>query len=116
MDQAEKEIARRALQTALERLGSPADAGRDSSGDDGTIVLIMLASASSPMAESIKANGASTDYETRLGRGYEQGVAHPGFEKFSLSEGDPKASAPKPCFIEPDRVCVNSGACEMRGY
>ena len=41
--------------------------------------------------------------------------AHPGLERFPLSETG-TAAASKPCFMEPGRVCVNSGACEMRGY
>jgi hypothetical protein len=41
--------------------------------------------------------------------------AHPGLERFPLSETGP-APPSKPCFMEPDRICVNSGACEMRGY
>lgn len=40
---------------------------------------------------------------------------HPGLERFPILEGA-SHPAPKPCFIEPARVCVNSGACEMRGY
>ncbi|HEX5734627.1 MAG TPA: hypothetical protein VF131_17465 [Blastocatellia bacterium] len=39
---------------------------------------------------------------------------HPGLERFPLAE--PRAAdVPKYCFMEPDRVCVNSGACEMLG-
>jgi hypothetical protein len=41
---------------------------------------------------------------------------HPGLERFPIAEGVPAASAPKNCFMEPGRVCVNSGACEMRGF
>jgi hypothetical protein len=41
---------------------------------------------------------------------------HPGLERFQLSEHSSTKEARKPCFMEPDRVCVNSGACEMRGY
>jgi hypothetical protein len=42
--------------------------------------------------------------------------AHPGHERFPLNEGPASTSARRPCFMEPDRVCVNSGACEMRGF
>jgi len=45
----------------------------------------------------------------------ERKVSHPGLERFRI-ESDPQTSAPKTCFMEPDRLCVNSGACEMRGY
>jgi hypothetical protein len=41
---------------------------------------------------------------------------HPGLEKFPIAETETAPSAPKTCFMEPGRVCVNSGACEMRGY
>jgi hypothetical protein len=41
--------------------------------------------------------------------------AHPGLERFPLSGLGPAAPS-KPCFMEPGRLCVNSGACEMRGY
>ena len=42
--------------------------------------------------------------------------SHPGLERFPLSEPSATSAATKPCFMEPGRVCVNSGACEMRGY
>ena len=42
--------------------------------------------------------------------------SHPGLERFSISEEQATPSAPKPCFMEPGRHCVHSGACEMRGY
>jgi hypothetical protein len=46
----------------------------------------------------------------------DQGSAvHPGFERFELSKSDTRDPS-KMCFIEPDRVCVGSGACETRGY
>lgn len=42
--------------------------------------------------------------------------SHPGLERFDLSEEKANRDAPRRCFIEPDRACVGSGACEMRGY
>jgi hypothetical protein len=42
--------------------------------------------------------------------------SHPGLERFDLPENNSVANAPRRCFMEPDRVCVGSGACEMRGY
>ena len=41
---------------------------------------------------------------------------HPGLERFSLAATDSLPAAPKPCFMEPERTCVSSGACEMRGF
>jgi hypothetical protein len=33
-----------------------------------------------------------------------------------LSEIAAPSRETKSCFMEPERKCVNSGACEMRGY
>jgi hypothetical protein len=42
--------------------------------------------------------------------------SHPGLERFTMIENSPVSSGQKPCYMEPDRPCVKSGACEMRGY
>lgn len=42
--------------------------------------------------------------------------SHPGLQRFQTLENDTSSSVPRPCFMEPDRECVHSGACEMRGY
>jgi hypothetical protein len=44
----------------------------------------------------------------------ETSSTHPGLERFTMIEKS--TDAPKPCFMEPGRSCVKSGACEMRGY
>lgn len=54
------------------------------------------------------ANPGLSDYTERK-------VSHPGLERFTI-EAESNPSAPKACFMEPGRTCVNSGACEMRGY
>jgi hypothetical protein len=41
---------------------------------------------------------------------------HPSLGKFGFLELPAVSSAPKSCFIEPERTCVNSGACEALGY
>jgi len=41
--------------------------------------------------------------------------SHPGLERFTIG-ADLQPSVPKCCFMEPGRPCVNSGACEMRGF
>jgi hypothetical protein len=46
---------------------------------------------------------------------HERKVSHPGLERFTI-ETDTQTAAPKSCFMEPSRLCVNSGACEMRGF
>jgi hypothetical protein len=42
--------------------------------------------------------------------------SHPGLERFPLAETQSQSSVPKACFMEPERTCISSGACEMRGY
>ena len=44
------------------------------------------------------------------------GALHPGLERFTIIESSEVPSGKKPCYLEPDRPCVKSGACEMRGY
>jgi hypothetical protein len=59
-------------------------------------------------SEPGKATSGVSDYSERK-------VSHPGLERFTI-EADSRPSAPKACFMEPSRSCVNSGACEMRGF
>lgn len=42
--------------------------------------------------------------------------AHPSLQRFDLPLPDTCSPAPKMCFLEPDRVCVNSGACQTLGH
>ena len=46
----------------------------------------------------------------------ERKLSHPGLERFIILTADSPPLAPKACFMEPNRECVNSGACEMRGF
>ena len=46
----------------------------------------------------------------------ERKLSHPGLERFIIPGVDSPPLAPKACFMEPSRTCVNSGACEMRGF
>jgi hypothetical protein len=46
----------------------------------------------------------------------ERKLSHPGLERFIMLAADSAPPAPRPCFMEPNRACVNSGACEMRGF
>jgi hypothetical protein len=44
---------------------------------------------------------------------------HPALIVFHLAGDDPKpldAEAPRPCVIEPDRPCYQSGYCKRLGY
>jgi hypothetical protein len=120
MESSETEIARRALQTALERLNrQAADEGHrgDTLPGGGPVIVIMLGQVSGPT----ELQGGNVDERVAGKPGTTPGggnstAAHPGLEKFVLNEGRDKDSAPKACFMEPERACVNSGACEMRGH
>jgi hypothetical protein len=46
----------------------------------------------------------------------ERKLSHPGLERFIMLAADSAPPAPRPCFMEPSRDCVNSGVCEMRGF
>ena len=46
----------------------------------------------------------------------EKKLSHPGLERFIMLAADSPPPAPRACFMEPSRACVNSGVCEMRGF
>ena len=46
----------------------------------------------------------------------ERKLSHPGLERFTLGDAGATSHAPKACFMEPGRACVNSGACEILGF
>lgn len=114
MDSSNNEIVRRVLASVLEKLdrGRNESAAVSVSNDGSPVVLLVIGQADSG------SNGAKEPTrESREPRGIEDRTsAHPGLEKFPLSEGLHTDSAPRTCFMEPGRACVNSGACEMRGY
>lgn len=56
-----------------------------------------------------KANACVSDHSERK-------LSHPGLERFTIGEAASPPLAPKACFMEPGKACVNSGACEMRGF
>ncbi len=81
----------------------------------GTPVVILIHPNSNE--REVIPNAPATQVETPNSCGCSHGGSqpHPGFERFPLSESDSRDSS-KMCFIEPDRVCVGSGACETLGY
>jgi hypothetical protein len=97
IDLNDTEIIRRVLTSLLDRLdeGSPPRLAQPDSGPN-----------------EPESAGAEPGRASRI----EDRAAHPGLEKFSITEARHMDSAPRTCFMEPGRVCVNSGACEMRGY
>ena len=84
------------------------------------IVLVVLGQIDSTDNRNSE-DGGGTEKRVYENQVYENQISHlssephPGFKKFQISE-QRAADAPKLCFMEPDRVCVNSGACEMLGH
>lgn len=123
MQESNDEIARRVLASVLERLeASGSQRHQDSASRPLTrsdpVVVVVLGQVNSqsmsgeprpPLNETITPDGGGsrTSYAES---------AQPGLEKFELPKSSPNIGAPKSCFMEPDRPCVNSGVCEMRGY
>jgi hypothetical protein len=127
MQESNDEIARRVLAGVLERLDASGSrhetsalnkTSRSSAGSE-PVVVVVLGQANSRSTTSEDARQTLNEPLTHAAGGSQSSFAelsHPGLEKFELPKQDPNARAPKTCFMEPDRPCVNSGACEMRGY
>ena len=131
MQDSDQEIVRRVLSSILDRLNGSArvasqisggasvdrassDQGisnHNASNDNSIILVVMGQGVNAPLAQA---------YDTRddraKGIGRAMQATHPVFERFPIAEAETVSPAPKTCFMEPGRVCVNSGACEMRGY
>jgi hypothetical protein len=118
MEQPDQELLRRTLLAIVKRIegggttpvmmGDRADQISDASGPP--VVVILLGQAG-PTDNRVSDNQDS--HEAKPGAG--SNTPHPGFERFQIS-GAHETDVPKNCFMEPDRICVNSGACEMLGH
>ena len=107
MDSSETELVRKVLASLIDRLDGRAG---------NSLVVIVLGQDESPAREprepeSMSSHPAGTDIITNR-----TGATHPGLERFTLSHLCSSGPAPRACFLEPEKVCVNSGACEVRGY
>jgi hypothetical protein len=125
-----QEIIRRILANVLSRLErgdsyqtaqSYGMAERAANGESNPVILIVLNNSETSDARA-PFNAMSATGETgkrmevvSLANSATQ-AAHPGLERFVTVENKTCDVAPKMCFMEPDRACVHSGACEMRGY
>ena len=119
MQDTNQELIRRVLSNVLSRLeGGAAQSSnaiaQSRAGEANTVILITLNN-SDLTQQSNDSNAAQVASQTRKQSEPEM-TAHPGLERFASLEDKASKLAPKTCFMEPDRVCVNSGACEMRGY
>ncbi|HYP28190.1 MAG TPA: hypothetical protein VE262_15855 [Blastocatellia bacterium] len=102
------DAVRRVLAGLLEKLER--GSGEAAAGGANNLFVLMLGQVDSEPS-------GSNAPEPRNPSGVEgRTLTHPGLEKFTVVEGHQTDSAPRTCFMEPGRACVNSGACEMRGY
>jgi len=134
MPDTDQEIARRVLESVLRRLDegapvapAPSVLNTTAAGQGGPMIFIVLGNLE--LAQNGERNGTPlrpataaaslTNNETlpvsaSTLAGNTQ-AAHPGLEKFPLTDVQANTAVPKTCFMEPDRICVHSGACQMRG-
>jgi len=119
MERPDKESVRHLLERALAKLDREPNAADTFEsfeiGDSRTSAVLILIDGrmssdqiAAPAAQRTEAIGPSL---TQSGN---DGSQHAVYDRFPLS--DPRVVAPKPCFMEPGRTCVHSGACEMRGF
>jgi len=134
MNEYERETVKRILEETLRRLrrGSDGSGGVDQrsadslqSGDSdrdhsNSPVIILLTDSSNDSSKNNFSRPFSTAGEapavgSNVSQITERKVSHPAREQFTMIEAASHVGAPKSCFMEPERVCVNSGACQMRG-
>ena len=101
----DKERIRQALEAALEGLDAPTEAGAP-------MIIVLGDSRSSEQSPRVQIKQNIGDAKPYDG----SASSHPGLQRFPNLETESPAPAFKSCFMEPDRECVHSGACEMRGY
>lgn len=77
--------------------------------------VILINPNSSEKAGVSTASASQPGASNSCGCNHDESPLHPGNERFPLSDADSRNPS-RMCFIEPDRVCVGSGACEALGY
>lgn len=135
MNEYERETVKRILESTLRKLGEGSNgntAGTDQLGEgafqsgdsyrerSSSSVIILLTDNSNDRSPSNFSRPFSTVGEVTAGGSSvsqitERKVSHPAQERFTMIEAASPVDAPKTCFLEPGRVCVNSGACQVRG-
>ena len=127
MQESNDDIARRVLAAVLGRLEASGSQQHEASalnqrsypaGDPVVVIVLGHANSNSSAVEEMHRPLNEAPF-TRAMTGSQPSFGdalHPGLEKFEQLKPNPNARAPKTCFMEPDRPCVNSGACEIRGY
>jgi hypothetical protein len=101
----DKEKIRRALEAALAGLDAPNEFAAP-------MIIVLGDSRSSEQSSTVQSKQSISDAKPYDG----STSSHPGLQRFPNLETESPAPAFRSCFMEPDRECVHSGACEMRGY
>lgn len=111
MRQLNKDNVRRLLASVLTSLDAEPRQGAEGGREESSlpVVMIVLSQPGTDQAEMF-------DLGSERAASPAARAPHPGLEKFPVAQSSSCDSAPKNCFMEPDRLCVNSGACETRGY
>lgn len=136
----ERDIVRQVLEAALKNLSGDASDGEaspesialfgdpwpssESGGSEVPVVLIVTGDLKARSQSTALAGPAGVDdtkepvavVNSCVSDHSERKLSHPGLERFIILGADSPPSAPRACFMEPSRACVNSGACEMRGF
>jgi hypothetical protein len=125
MNEYERETVKRILEATLRRLGQDSDGSGVQSGDSyrdhsNSSVIILLTdnsndSSNDNFTRPFLTAGDAAAGGSNVSQITERKVSHPAQEQFTMIEAASHVGAPKSCFLEPERVCVNSGACQMRG-
>jgi hypothetical protein len=135
----ERDTVRQVLEAALKNLSGDAFDGEASSesialfGDSWTssesrgsevpVIFIVMGDLKARSQNTALAGPASVDdtkepatVNSSVSDHSEKKLSHPGLERFIMLAADAPPPAPRACFMEPSRACVNSGVCEMRGF
>lgn len=125
MKNTNQELIRRVLSSVLSRIGdnetTPTKLIAEAASDASPVVFIILNDSQSREENDerhLRAADSAASKKNDAGslENNSKGLKHPEFERFSSVEAKSDGLAPKTCFMEPGRACVNSGACEMRGF
>ena len=132
----ERDTVRQVLEAALKNLSDDGEASSESialfgdrwpssesRGSEVPVVLIVMGDLKARLQDTGTTEPASLDdtkepatVNSCVSDHSERKLSHPGLERFIMLEADSPPPAPRACFMEPSRTCVNSGVCEMRGF
>jgi hypothetical protein len=135
MQDSTEEIARRVLESVLRRLDegvarqAAAPSATPVAANGSPLIVIMLGdqratspavsaatgeNAAPPIVVSQPASGCQNNSHAAAENSIQS--THPGLQRFDLASENVATDAPRTCYLEPERACVGSGACKMRGF